>query len=49
MEDNIIKFDISESGKRFVGKIKRQLLLNKNVQIYQLASFFTPDGIVRNR
>ncbi len=36
-------------ANNLIKKIKRRLLLNHNVQIYQLASLFTLDGIVRYR
>ena len=48
MKDNIIKYEI-ESGFELINSIKKRLLLNHNVQLYQLASLFTPDGIVRYR
>lgn len=44
----IFKYKI-DSGKELIHSIKRRLLLKKNVQLYQLASLFTPDGIVRYR
>ena len=34
MENIIYKYQIPESGKRFINCIKRRLLLNKNTQIY---------------
>lgn len=46
---NIIQYGIPESGNRLIQMIQKRLLLNKNIQLYQLASLLTPDGIVRYR
>ena len=52
MKENIKKY-LKDQNKvhanDLIKKIKKRLLLNKNVQIYQLASLFTLDGIVRYR
>lgn len=49
MKENIAKFNIPQSGYDLINLIKKRLCLHKNVQLYQLASLFTPDGIVRYR
>lgn len=49
MKENIEEFEIKDAGYELIRNIKKRLLLNKNIQIYQLASLFTPDGIVRFR
>lgn len=49
MKENIIKYEIPKEGTVLVNNIEKRLLLNKNIQIYQLASLLTPDGIVRYR
>ena len=49
MNENIIRYNIPDIGKKLIKKIENRLLLHKNVQIYQLASLLTPDGIVRYR
>lgn len=52
MKKNIKKYlndDNKVHAYNLIKKIKRRLLLNHNVQIYQLASLFTLDGIVRYR
>ena len=49
IKNNIIEYEISESGKELYDLIKKRLILNKNIQLYNLASLMTPDGIVRYR
>lgn len=49
MIENIIKYNISERAYELINLIEKRLLLNKNVQLYQLASLFTLEGIVRYR
>ena len=49
MKEHIIKYEIGEIGHMLIKCIRRRMLLNKNVQLYQLASLFTPDGIIRYR
>ena len=49
MINNIEEYKIPEIGQILIKKIENRLLLNKNVQMYQLASLFTPDGIIRYR
>ena len=46
---NIIEYNISEDAYELINLIEKRLLLNKNVQLYQLSSLFTLDGIVRYR
>ena len=49
MNENIIKYKISKGAYELINLIEKRLLLHKNVQLYQLASLFTLDGIVRYR
>lgn len=49
MKENMIKYDIPDDGYTLISYIEKRLLLNKNVQIYQLASLLTPDCIIRYR
>ena len=49
MKDNMIKYEIPKEGYTLINLIEKRLLLNKNVQMYQLASLLTPDGIIRYR
>lgn len=49
MKNNIIKYKIPDEGKNLYKLIKKRLILNKNVQLFQLASLMHPDGIVRYR
>ena len=52
MKKNIRKYIKSENveiANDLIKSIKKRLLLNTNVQLYQLASILTPDGIVRYR
>ena len=49
MKENMIKYNIPDDGYTLINYIEKRLLLNKNVQIYQLASLLTPDGIIRYR
>ncbi len=49
MKENIIKYQIVDFGKDLYDSIKKRLILNKNVQLYQLASLMIPEGIIRYR
>ncbi len=49
IKQNIIKYKIRDCGKKLYSFIKKRLILNKNIQLYNLASLFHPDGIVRYR
>ena len=48
MMKNISKYQIP-NGKRLYDLIKKRLLLNKNMQLYHLASLLTLDGIILYR
>ena len=49
IKKNIEMYQIHESGKDLYKLIKKKLILNKNVQMFQLASLMCPDGIIRYR
>ena len=49
MKKSIIKYEIPDEGKLLYSFIKKRLLLNKNNQLYQLASLLTLDGIINYR
>ena len=49
MKANIEKYEIPNDGYQLIECIEKRLLLHKNNQIYQLASLFTLDGIIRYR
>lgn len=49
MNENIIKYKISKGAYELINLIEKRLLLHKNIQLYQLASLFTIEGIVRYR
>ena len=48
MNENIIKYKISKGAYELINLIEKRLLLHKNVQLYQLASLFTLEGIAND-